>query len=110
MKASSQRHAGVKIICPLDQSNSEIVKQISHKAPNIKILNGGSSQYGLFVADEKEFLRFDLKDPKAGDFSQAIAFIVHSNSSVSSSRSMFELICNEHIQYQKRIRKTKRSK
>ena len=79
------------------------MKQISQKAPDIKILNGGSSQSGLFVADEKEFLRFDLKDPKAADFSQAIAFIVHSNSksSVSSSKSMFELIWNEHIQYQK---------
>ena len=103
VKASSQRGVIIKIVCPLDESNSEIVKQISQKAPDIKILNGGSSQSGLFVADEKEFLRFDLKDPKAADFSQAIAFIVHSNSksSVSSSKSMFELIWNEHIQYQK---------
>jgi two-component system sensor histidine kinase VicK len=103
VKASSQRGVIIKIICPLDESNSEIVKQISQKAPDIKILNGGSSQSGLFVADEKEFLRFDLKDPKAADFSQAIAFIVHSNSksSVSSSKSMFELVWNEHIQYQK---------
>jgi signal transduction histidine kinase len=103
VKASSQRGVIIKIICPLDESSSEIVKQISQKAPDIKILNGGGSQSGLFVADEKEFLRFELKDPKAADFSQAIAFIVHSNSksSVSSSKSMFELIWNEHIQYQK---------
>jgi two-component system sensor histidine kinase VicK len=103
IKASSQRHAAIKIICPLDESNSEIVKQISQQAPDVKILNGGSSQSGLFIADEKEFLRFDLKDPKAAGFSQAIGFIVHSNSksSVSSSRSMFELIWNEHIQYRK---------
>ena len=101
--ASSKRDVIIKIICPLDESNSEIVKQISQKAPDIKILNGGSSQSGLFVADEKEFLRFDLKDTKATEFSQAIGFIVHSNSksSVSSSKSMFELIWNEHIQYQK---------
>jgi signal transduction histidine kinase len=103
IKASSQRHVAIKIICPLDESNLEIVKQIPQQAPDIKILNGGSSQSGLFVADEKEFLRFDLKNPKAPDFSQAIGFIVHSNSksSVASSRSMFELIWNEHAQYQK---------
>jgi len=103
IKASSQRHAAIKIICPINEDNLEIVTQISQHAPDIKILNGGSSQSGLFVADEKEFLRFDLKDPKAGDFSQAIAFIVHSNSksSVASSKSMFELIWNEHVQYQK---------
>lgn len=100
---TSQRNVIIKIICPLDESNAEIVKQISQKAPDIKILNGGSSQSGLFLADEREFLRFDLKDPKAEDFPQAIEFIVHSNSksSVSSSKSMFELIWNEHIQYQK---------
>ncbi len=103
IKASSQKHAAIKIICPLDESNSEIVKQISQQAPDVKILNGGSSQSGLFIADQKECLRFDLKDPKAAEFSQAIGFIVHSNSksSVSSSRSMFELIWNEHVQYQK---------
>ena len=101
--ASSQRSATIKIICPLDEFNSWIVKQISERAPDIKILNGGNSQSGLFVADEKEFLRFEIKDAKAQDFSQAIGFIVHSNSKsgVSSSRSMFELIWNEHVQYQK---------
>ena len=103
IKASLDRHAAIKIICPLDESNSEIVKQISQHAPDIKILNGGSSQSGLFVADQKEYLRFDLKDPKAADFTQAIEFVVHSNSksSIASSRSMFELIWNEHVQYQK---------
>ncbi|HJT50184.1 MAG TPA: HAMP domain-containing sensor histidine kinase [Nitrososphaeraceae archaeon] len=101
--ASSQRSAKIKIICPLDEFNSGIVKQISEKAPDIKILNGGNSQSGLFVADEKEFLRFEIKDAKAPDFSQAIGFIVYSNSKsgVSSSKSMFELIWNEHVQYQK---------
>lgn len=103
IKASLQRHATIKIICPLDEDNLEIATQISRNAPDIKILNGGSSQSGLFVADEKEFLRFDLKDPKAADFTQAIEFVVHSNSksSVATSRSMFELIWNEHVQYQK---------
>jgi signal transduction histidine kinase len=103
IKASSQKHAAIKIICPLNEDNLEIVKQISQQAPDIKILNGGSSQSGLFVADQKEYLRFDLKDPKAADFTQAIEFIVHSNSksSVASSKSMFELIWNEHVQYQK---------
>jgi hypothetical protein len=62
INASSQKHAAIKIICPLDESNLEIVKQISQKAPDIKILNGGSSQSGLFIVGEKEFLRFDLKD------------------------------------------------
>ena len=42
IKASSHGHAAIKIICPLDESNSEIVNRISQQAPDVKILNGGS--------------------------------------------------------------------
>jgi signal transduction histidine kinase len=64
------------------------VKQISQKAPDIKILNGGSSQSGLFVADEKEFLRFDLKDPKAADFSQAIGLSIQLSNAVKFTKDI----------------------
>ena len=100
---AAQRGVTIKIICPLTEDNSEIVKRISQKAPDIRILNGGSSHSGLFVADKAQILKFELKEPKAAEFSQAIGFIIYSNSkaSVSSSMSLFELIWNEHIQYEK---------
>jgi hypothetical protein len=100
---ASQNYVTIKIICPLAEENLEIVKRIYEKAPDIRILNAGTSHSGLFVADETKFLRFELKDPKAEEFSQAIGFIVYSNSKVSvdSARSFFELIWNEHIQYEK---------
>ena len=43
IKASQENNAEVKIICPLSQINSHIVKRISDCAPNIKILNGNNS-------------------------------------------------------------------
>ena len=91
------------MICPLSNENSGIVKRISEKASSIRILNGGSSHSGLFVVDSAKLLRFELKDPKAEEFSEAIGFAVYSNSkvSVNSSKSLFELIWNEHIQYKK---------
>jgi signal transduction histidine kinase len=100
---AAQSGVTIKIICPLTEDNSEIVKRISQKAPDIRILNGGSSHSGLFVADKAQILKFELKEPKAAEFSQAIGFIIYSNSkaSVSSSMSLFELIWNEHIQYEK---------
>jgi two-component system, OmpR family, sensor histidine kinase VicK len=100
---AAQSGVTIKIICPLTEDNSEIVKRISQKAPDIRILNGGSSHSGLFVADKMQILKFELKEPKAAEFSQAIGFIIYSNSkaSVSSSMSLFELIWNEHIQYEK---------
>jgi signal transduction histidine kinase len=101
--ASNNKGALVKIISPITEENSRIVEQIYEKAPNIKILNGGSSHSGLFIADSKRFIRFELKEPTAEEFSDAIGFIEHSNSKVGvySAKSFFELLWNEHIQYEK---------
>jgi signal transduction histidine kinase len=101
--ASSEKGATIKIVCPLDEENSEIVKRISVKAPNIGVQNGGSSHSGLLIVDNARFLRFELKEPKAEEFSDAIGFIVYSNSrvSINSSKSFFELLWNEHIQYER---------
>src|SRR6478672_11779665 len=76
IEASSQGSAVVKMICPLSEENSDIIKRISQRAPYIKIINGGSSHSGLFAVDSAKFLRFELKDPKAEEFSEAIGFVV----------------------------------
>jgi signal transduction histidine kinase len=103
INASKSKGALVKIISPITEENSQIVQQICEKAPNIRILNGGSSHSGLFIADGKRFIRFQLKEPKAEEFSDAIGFIEHSNSRVGvySARSFFELLWNERLQYEK---------
>jgi two-component system sensor histidine kinase VicK len=103
IKASEKNGATIRLICPLAAENSEIVKRISERAPNIKILNGGCSHSGLLIVDSKKFLRFELQQPEAENFSQAIGFLVYSNSklSINSSKSFFELLWNEHLQYEK---------
>jgi two-component system sensor histidine kinase VicK len=103
IKASESNGAAVRLICPLAKENSEIVKRISERSPNIRILDGGCSHSGLLLVDNKKFLRFELQQPKAENFSEAIAFVVYSNSrlSIDSSRSFFELIWNERLQYEK---------
>jgi two-component system, OmpR family, sensor histidine kinase VicK len=101
--ASKSKGAVVKIISPITEDNSLIIEQIYEKAPNIKILNGGSSHSGLFIVDSKRFIRFELKEPKAEEFSDAVGFIEHSNSKVGvySAKSFFELLWNERLQYEK---------
>jgi two-component system, OmpR family, sensor histidine kinase VicK len=103
IKASSQKCAIIKIICPLSNENYHVVKRIYNQAPRIRIIDGGSSHSGLFITDDTKFLRFELKDPKAETFSQALGFAVYSNSKVSveSSKSFFEVLWNEHIRYEK---------
>jgi two-component system sensor histidine kinase VicK len=103
INASKNKGALVKIISPITEENSQIVEKTCDKAPDIQILNGGSSHSGLLVVDSAKFIRFGLKEPKAEEFSNAIGFIEYSNSKVGvySSRSFFELLWNEHIQYEK---------
>jgi two-component system, OmpR family, sensor histidine kinase VicK len=103
INASKSKGARVKIISPIKEDNSQIIEQIYEKAPNIKILNGGSSHSGLFIVDGKRFIRFELKEPKAEEFSDAVGFIEHSNSKVGvySAKSFFELLWNERLQYEK---------
>ena len=99
INASQQNAAEVKIICPLSQVNFGIVKRISDKAPNIKILNGNNSPYGMYIVDSQKFFRAELREPNAEELSEAIGFTVYSNSkvSVSSFRSVFELLWNERM-------------
>jgi two-component system, OmpR family, sensor histidine kinase VicK len=99
IKASKENAAEVKIICPLSQVNSHIVKKISDHAPNIKILNGSNSSYGMFVVDNHEFFRAELREPNAEDLSEAIGFAIYSNSKISANsfKSVFELLWSERM-------------
>ena len=99
IKASQEKDAEVKIICPLSEVNSEIVKRISSSAPNIKILNGNNSLYGMYIVDSEKFFRAELKEPNAETLSESIGFTFYSNSklSVDSYKSIFELLWNEHM-------------
>jgi signal transduction histidine kinase len=105
IEASSKKGAIVRIVCPLSEENSEIVKTISERGPDIRILHNdnASSHSGLFVADRAKLMRFELKEPKAEEFSEAIGFVIFSNNraSVESSKSFFELVWNERMQQEK---------
>ena len=95
--------ATIRIICPSTAENSHIIKKIMENAPDIRIQNSSSSHSGLFVVDRSKFMRFELKEPRAEEFSEAIGFVVYSNSKVGvdSSTAFFELLWNEGIQYEK---------
>ena len=102
-KAGAMKGATIRIICPLTAENSHVISKILEKAPDIRILNSEGSHSGLFIVDSSRFMRFELKEPRAEDFSEAIGFVVYSNSKVGidSSKAFFELLWNERIQYEK---------
>ncbi|MFL6396440.1 MAG: sensor histidine kinase [Nitrososphaeraceae archaeon] len=99
IKASEEKGAEVKIICPLSQINSHIVKRVSDYAHNIKILNGNNSPYGMFIVDNHKLFRAELREPNAEDLSEAMGFTIFSTSivNVNSFKSVFELLWSEHM-------------
>ena len=96
---ASQDGANVKIICQLSDENTEIQKKISENASDIRILDGNSSPYGMYIIDREKFLRAELKRPEAEEFSDAIGLVVYSNrrATVGSFESVFELLWNERM-------------
>ena len=96
---ASQNGANVKIICQLSEENAEIQKKISANAPDIIILDGNSSPYGMYIIDRKKFLRAELKRPGAEKFTDAIGLVVYSNrrTTVDSFESVFELLWKERM-------------
>ena len=108
IEASAKRRealkgAKIRIICPSTAENSHVINKIMENAPDIRIQNSSSSHSGLFVVDRSKFMRFELKEPRSEEFSEAIGFVVYSNSKVGVDSSMvfFELLWNERIQYEK---------
>ena len=89
----------MQIICKLSEENAEIQKKISENAPDIRILDGNNSPYGMYIIDRKKFLRAELKNPGAEKFSDAIGLVVYSNrrTTVDSFESVFELLWNERM-------------
>ena len=102
-RRGAMKGATIRIICPSTAENSHIIRKIIEKAPDIRIQNSEGSHSGLFIVDSSRFMRFELKEPGSEDFSEAIGFVVYSNSKVGidSSKVFFELLWNEHIQYEK---------
>jgi len=97
INASQTNGADIRIICPLSEVNSRVVKKIFDKAPNIKILNGINSPYGIYIVDGQKFLRVEMRVAEAEIFSEAIGLAFYSNSiqSTESFKSIFELLWNE---------------
>jgi len=97
---ASQRRCEVKIICPLTEENSEIVKRISEQAPDIRIMDGcGEAGSGILIADNEKFLQAEVKDPMSDQFSNAIGFAIYSNSkrNVNSFKTFFDLLWKERL-------------
>ena len=77
---ASKNGADVRIICPLTETNSTVVKDIERTTPSVRFVNGNITQCGIIIVDDSQFLAAELENPSADQFSEAIGFALHSNS------------------------------
>jgi signal transduction histidine kinase len=100
IKEKGEDEFHTKIVCPLSDANLNIVNRIlqnTSSSNNIRIVNGNNSSFGIIIVDNKKFLKAELREPEAEQFSEAIglSFYSNSNSSVESYKLFFELLWNE---------------
>jgi two-component system, OmpR family, sensor histidine kinase VicK len=102
IKGKGEDMIQVKIICPLSDANLNIVNRILRNTTgtsnNIRIVNGSDSSFGMVIVDNTKFLKAEIREPEAEQFSEAIGLSFYSNSkpSVESYKLFFELLWNEH--------------
>lgn len=94
---TSQKGATVKIICPVSEQNINTVEKISRS--QVQLLDGDTSNYGMYIVDGEKFFRAELKEPMADKFSEAAGLVIYSNrkTTVDSFKSVFELLWNERV-------------
>ena len=89
----------VKIICPSDDSNRNVLDWLTKKAPKIQILQAAidSIESSILIVDGQKLFRADLRESDMNNnFPSSIGFALYSNSrpTINSFRSFFELLWN----------------
>lgn len=99
IRGASSKHAKIRLVCPGAESESDIIKRIQEKAPEIEIVNGNNSTSMMFIVDNSKFLRAELAKANSENFADSVGFTMYSNTrqSVDSFKTFFDLLWKEHI-------------
>jgi two-component system sensor histidine kinase VicK len=95
--------AQIRVISPITNNNEQLAKEITVRAPNIKIFPGPISTAGMFIVDNKRYFRAEDKDPEASEVADAISVMIYSNNvnGVKSFKSLFEILWQQLEMYEK---------
>jgi two-component system, OmpR family, sensor histidine kinase VicK len=104
-EASMNNNAvAIKIICPVDDSNKNMLDWLIKKAPAIQILQAADSiESSILIVDGQKLFRAELRESNMDKFPSSIGFALYSNSrpTINSFRSFFELLWNATIMNEK---------
>ena len=97
--SKNKQSQDIRISCPVDDDNAQIIRWLNEKAPNIKILNNSINlATKIFIVNDDTLFRIELRDPEADTFPNAFGFAVYSNnkSTVYTFKSLFELVWHSY--------------
>jgi signal transduction histidine kinase len=99
IEGASSKNAKIRLVYPNAEGESDIVKRLKEKAPEIEIVNGNNSTSLMFIVDNSKFLRAELANTSAENFADSVGFTVYSNTrqSVDSFKTFFDLLWKEHV-------------
>jgi signal transduction histidine kinase len=99
IEGATTNHAKIRLVYPNAEGESDAIKRIQEKAPEIEIVNGNNSTSLMIIVDNSKFLRAELADIKSENFADSVGFTVYSNTrqSVDSFKTFFDLLWKEHI-------------
>ncbi len=89
----------IRIICSVDDKNSQIIRWLNEEAPNITIINTTTNlATKLLIVNDDTLFRAELRDPDTDTFSKALSFAIYSNSkpTVGAFKSFFELVWDSY--------------
>lgn len=100
---AANKGAQIRVISPITSNNEQLAKEITVRAPNIKIFPGPVSTAGMFIVDNKRYFRAEDKDPEASEVADAISVMIYSNNvnGVKSFKSLFEILWQQLEMYEK---------
>ena len=111
LQEASVHGANVRIICPITDTNSEIIERLRVES-KIEFAKGNDGQSGIIIVDSFRFISAELIKPAAEKFSGAIGITLYSNSkrTISLLRSFFDSLWDpaelyERLEHQERMEK-----
>jgi two-component system, OmpR family, sensor histidine kinase VicK len=102
--SKSYQASDIRIICPIDDNNAQIIERLYEEAPNIKVLNNRINlATKVFIVNDDALFRAELRNPEADTFTKAQSFATYSNSkpTVDAFKSFFELLWESNITNEK---------
>jgi len=97
--SNNKQSQDIRISCPIDDDNAQIIRWLYEKAPTIKVLNNSIDlATKIFIVNNDTLFRIELRDPEADTFSNAFGFAVYSNNkpTVYTFKSLFELVWHSY--------------